>query len=290
MTNQSISIIGLPGSGKTTFLAALWHLIFAQDQDMETALRFDKLIDGDTTHLNQITGQWLSATEQNRTVVNANRTTLVSMKLKNTCGDKVDVTFPDTPGELCQDMWRSRDCPSELADILTAGNVLLFIHADIIIPPRWITDETTVMKKLGIEIPEGEEVAWHPLTAPTQVQLVDLLQHLSTYPLNIGPRKLGVMLSAWDKAEGEGVKPKKYLESKMPLLAQYLSRNADNWDHRIYGLSAQGCEYDSTTKGVGNNSKVKKILAIDNPSERIKLVSNETETHDLTEPLAWLME
>ena len=44
MTQQSIVVLGLPGSGKTTFLAALWHLVFSRET--ETKLRFDSLKSG----------------------------------------------------------------------------------------------------------------------------------------------------------------------------------------------------------------------------------------------------
>ncbi len=52
MPERSVVIIGLPASGKTTFLAALWHLVTARDVD--TVLRFGTLRVGDAAHLNAI--------------------------------------------------------------------------------------------------------------------------------------------------------------------------------------------------------------------------------------------
>ena len=114
MSMRSVVIIGLPASGKTTFLAALWHLIV--ERDVNTLLRFDALKAGDVTHLNEIAARWRDAKVQDRTAVGGNR--LVSMNLKDTNGTPVCVTFPDVPGEAYRRMWVDRDCEPEIAEIL----------------------------------------------------------------------------------------------------------------------------------------------------------------------------
>lgn len=286
MTERSIVIIGLPGSGKTTFLAALWHLV--TDHDGDTALRFHKLSAGDRTHLNRIAARWREAKEQDRTGVAGHR--LVSMNLLDRKDKPVQVTFPDVPGEAYRRMWEDRDCDPEIADILNAEGVLLFIHSDSIVFPSWVVDEAALAKQLELEVPDGQEVAWHPRLAPTQVQVVDLLQLLCEPPLGIGPRRLAIMLSAWDKAKGEGLAPREYLESRLPLLSQYLRQGANGWTWQIYGISAQGGDYDSVAPGKKAKPEAEQLRKLDQPSTRISLVSGTGESHDLTEPLAWLMQ
>jgi hypothetical protein len=286
MSARSIVIIGLPESGKTTFLAALWHLI--TERDVETKLQFHKLGAGDVTHLNEIAARWRDAKVQDRTAVGGNR--LVSMNLKDATGTPVRVTFPDVPGESYRRMWEERECEPEIAEILKAGGVLLFVHADTIRAPKWIVDEVALSRSVGLEVPESQIVPWHPRLAPTQVQLVDLLQLLRMPPLDNGPRKLAIVLSAWDKAEGEGLAPDAYLTAKLPLVVQYLNTKADGWLWRTYGLSAQGGEYDPTDPAAARKPEAEALRRLDRPSTRIRLVSTAPETHDLTEPLAWLME
>jgi hypothetical protein len=116
-----------------------------------------------------------------------------------------------------------------------------------------------------------------------------MLQLLQRPPFDAGPRRLAVMLSAWDKANGEGLPPLSYLEAKLPLLAQYLRRNADKWRVNVYGVSAQGGEYDAIGIGTAGHPEAETLRQLDLPSKRIRLVGAGSETHDLTEPLAWLM-
>lgn len=287
MTDQSVVIIGLPASGKTTFLAALWHLI--TEREFPTSLSFNNLCSGDITYLNEIASHWRDAKKQNRTSASGSR--IVRMNLKNAEQSPLCVTFPDLPGEAYLRMWEERDCVQEVAEVINADGVLLFIHADTVNAPRWVIDEVVLSQHMNVRMIKGQEVEWHARLAPTQVQLVDLLQLLRTYPLDIGPRKLAIMLSAWDKAEDEGLSPQEYLVEKLPLLAQYLTSQADGWAWQVYGISAQGGDYDNADHGTIPSADAERLRNLDSPSLRIKLVKhNQENTNDITEPLAWLME
>lgn len=286
VTERSIVIMGLPSSGKTTYLAALWHLIFSRE--IETQLRFGGLEKGDFSHLNAIAERWREGVVQDRTAVPGSQ--LVSMKLQNPQGGTVKATFPDLPGEAYQRMWENRDCEDYVANILRGGEVQLFIHSDTIRAPQWVTDEVGISRKIGIEVPNDEPPQeWEPKLAPTQVQLIDLLQMLHRAPLNVGPRRLAIMLSAWDKASPDDLSPEDFLKSKLPLLWQYLKRNGDSWTFRIYGLSAQGGDYDSNDSRGHTVSEANELRALDQASKRIRVVGSGVQSNDLTEPLEWLM-
>ena len=285
MAERSVVIIGLPASGKTTYLAALWHVVTARE--ISTTLKFGDLRLGEFAHLNTIAGRWRNAIVQERTAVTGDR--VVSMNLIDDAEQAVRVTFPDVPGEAYRGMWEDRECEPEIAGTLREGNVLLFVHADTIRGPNWIVDEIALSNEVGIERPNGQGEPWDPRHTPTQVQLVDLLQLLRMPPLDVGRRRLAVMLSAWDKARGEALTPEGYLEAKLPLLNQYLRGGADGWTWRTYGLSAQGGEYDMPEENAEGLPEAEELRTLDLPSTRIQLVGPERETHDLTEPLAWLM-
>jgi hypothetical protein len=283
--DESIMIAGLPGSGKTTFLAALWHLVTERDE--ATALALGKLIEGDVSHLNAIAAQWRNAKVQERTP--ANRRVLMSLEQS---GKPMRLGFPDVSGEVFVRMWEDRDCDPDLVSMLQARSVALFVHSDTIQAPRWVIDEVALAEDMGIATQGGPVVEWTPRSSPTQVQLVDILQSLRSPPLDVGPRRLAVMLSAWDKAEGEQMPPDAFLAAKLPLLDQYLRQDADGWAWRVYGISAQGGDYDAVPpdKPVTHPSAAAEALrSLDRASQRIRVVHGTQNSHDLTEPLAWLM-
>lgn len=286
MEEQSITICGLPESGKTTFLAALWHLVTSRE--VETVLQFESLRDGDSSHLNEIATRWRSARIQERTAVGTNL--LVSMNLLNKDGIPVRLTFPDLSGEAYRRMWEERDCDPGVANILTESEgVLFFVHADKIKAPQWVVDVTAMSKKLELRNPNEQEVAWQSRFAPTQVQLVDLLQLLKSSQLNVRSNSLVVMLSAWDKVSVEGRSPKAFLAERLPLLDQYLRHS--EWSYQIYGVSAQGGDYEAEDENLTDSQRaeIEGLRAMDCASRRIKLVSKSGESCDLTEPIAWLM-
>src|ERR1035438_9220264 len=94
MSERSISICGFPESGKTSYLAALWHLITTGAEP--TALQFESLRNGDASHLNAIATRWRRGLKQIRTETPSNK--LVSMNLKNVAGDIMRLTLRDFLG------------------------------------------------------------------------------------------------------------------------------------------------------------------------------------------------
>ena len=62
--NPNFVIIGLPASGKTTFLAALWHVIEADET--ECRLKLNRY-EGDLKYLNAIAQAWRTFNKVPRT-------------------------------------------------------------------------------------------------------------------------------------------------------------------------------------------------------------------------------
>jgi hypothetical protein len=292
----SISIIGLPESGKTTFLAALWELV--TERRVTKALSFASIGENDHSYLRKIVTVWRKATEQARTRLTG--LSAVKMNLKDHDGNVVEVAMPDAPGEDFRAMWENRELGRVLGDSLASGNIMLLVNGNKVKAPAWVTERAAQRKATGRQKAEAPPKEWHPSLAPTQVQLVDLLQLISHAPVGQGGRRLVVMISAWDKVEGERLTPELFLTAKMPLLAQYLESGRDGWTSRVYGVSAQGGEYDgndnnaASVEGGAPRKKMKgrdadRLREVDIPANRIRLVFGEGETIDLTEPLQWLM-
>jgi hypothetical protein len=274
MTSLQHSIIGLPGSGKTTFLAALWHLLDADEVSSKFVL--DKLV-GDHAHLNTIVETWRKCEELPRTSIAAE--TKVSIHVKETMGGKKAILhFPDLSGESFKHQLASRLCTSDYIEGFEgSGGILLFVTAD-----RG-SDGLTILEvdppEEGIiEQPESHR-EWTPEMVSVQVKLVDLLQFLQWVPFRRGNRRIAIVVSAWDVVDTPNIEPADWLQRELPLLHQFLIANHESFEFRVYGVSAQG--------GDESNHKDELILKI--PSTRISCVGPETDPHDLTSPIAWLM-
>lgn len=285
MTVQNIVVLGLPGSGKTTFLAALWHLLTSGE--VSTKLNLVRLNTDQSSHLNEIAALWRKAKVQERTLSAGDRT--VTMWLQAGIAPEFQLSFPDLAGESFQEMWEWRRCAPEVAACMQSRGVLLFVHADKIKKPGWIIEDIEDAEAMGLPMEPGKPVSWSARLAPTQVKLVDILQSLQSEALDIGPRRVAIVLSAWDKAVGSGKRPEEYLTEHLPLLQQYLRHGLDKaWNVKVFGVSAQGGVYDE--QGKPANEEAQRIREIDVPSERIAVVSAEGDSHDLTEPLQWLLD
>lgn len=293
----SISIIGLPGSGKTTFLAALWELV--NERRVTKVLAFDSIGANDQSYLRRIVTVWRRATEQARTRLTG--LSAVKMNLKNDAGKVVEVAMPDAPGEDFRAMWEDRELGRVLGESLVDGNIMLLVNGNKVKAPAWVMERAAQRKATGRQKVETLPKDWHPSLAPTQVQLVDLLQLISHAPVGRPDRKIVVMISAWDKVENERLTPDAFLKQKLPLLAQYLEAARDGWTARVYGVSAQGGEYDGNEanaqpvdgeapkKKARNGIDAERLREVDIAANRIRLVFGEGESNDLTEPLQWLM-
>jgi len=283
MSNKSVVVLGLPGSGKTTFLAAFWHVIVGREIDSK--LKFVTLRAGNAGHLNKIAERWRQAKTQERTATHGDQ--LVSISVQAPSREADTVIFPDLAGEAFRDMWEERECREEMVQHLSSDGVLLFIDANKINAPNWVIDFRKQCEILGIPYDPEAVVPWSARLAPTQVQVVDLLQMLQSEPLDIGPRRLAIILSVWDKVMEEYSSPEALLKHDLPLLYQFLKHGLDEkWSWRVYGVSAQGGDYDSDEKKSPEADSLRDLVC---PAERIVVVHENDQSHDVTDPLYWVL-
>jgi len=267
-------IIGMPGSGKSTYIAALRHVLLADD--VQTELGFVGLAD-EERHLNDLEADWLRCKEVQRTKPATEGWVQFRVRDRRT-GAEATISVPDLRGELFEQPACFDQCQKDLYDgVAAADGIVLFTNADREDDALMISDLGDLLGDDGLE--EAEPInPFRPQDMPEEVKIVEFLQMANRRPLPCRRRRVAVLVSAWDVVKN-GISPETWLASNRPMLAQFLKYNPELWDVRIYGVSAQG----------GRLPRDRARLAkIKNPSERINLVGHGAAPHDLTAPLQWL--
>lgn len=305
-------MIGMQGTGKTTFVAALYHVI--ESGQVKEALQ---LIEQEDTrdYLVNLREQWLGGEEVDRTKLGKERVLILKLKEAVT-GQVTELILPDVSGETFRDQWEKRSSTKIFDDLARqAEGVLFFIHPEKIVNPVRINLNKNVavalkdkkdVKSTAKTPPSGKQndstVDWLPKFSPTQVKLIELLQFLlrepDIYPLS----RIAVIISAWDSIREDYHKPGAWLSDEVPMLAQFLKSHSDRIPYKIFGVSALGGplkieSLDSAGKPVLKDGKPvlkdnDELLRISHQAKRIEIITDidgEYPEHDITAPVKWLM-
>lgn len=282
--------LGLPATGKSTFLAALWHVIESNRDGLGCSLALEEL-DDDCQYVNSLSKEWRECEDVARTRPENEQTARVVVREKSS-GRRVALRFPDLSGETFRDQWEKRFWTPEYVELLSAvSGLLLFVH------PKAIRRGSRLVE---CDDPDGESlpdvvergrtpngasegaVKWSPKYTPTAVQLVELLQFATRKLRGPAPCPVAVIVSAWDLARVDGVPPEQWFADRLPLLSQYLRANPELFVSRVFGISALGD--DLTISG-----KAAELAAMVRPSERIIVVAPGEDANDITAPIRWIL-
>lgn len=285
MSPKQHVILGYPDSGKTTYLAALWHIL---DAGSASSIVLDKMA-GDVRYLNEIKRIWLKCEQVPRTLTSSEE--LVEMHVRNaTTSNSSVLRLPDFSGETFLSLIADRECHEDFVSILQdSDGVLFFVNADRANDALFVTDfdfadeDSETEQDPATEQDETVEadgvVDFDPRRMPEQTRIIDILQLLQAAVLQKGRRRLVIVVSAWDVVAADGVEPSEWLEREMPMLAQYLAANAELYDVRHCGISAQGGSFEGEARNL--------LLAVD-PTNRVQCRWDGETTNDITLPLTWL--
>jgi hypothetical protein len=274
-------MLGFPESGKTTFLAALWHVL--STGDVPGSLRLGSIA-GDKAHLKAIHEAWLAC----ETAVHTSReaTEVVEFDLLAGSEKSGRLVIPDLAGDLLADYMAARIWPADFdTSVRSASAVLVFVNAgnvnegvrteDAI---EWTAGVAEAKDRTNAEagehLAQGPTLDFDPTSLPTQVMVVDLLQQLRA---RAGNTRIGVVISAWDVAHDHPT-PAGWLAKRLPILSQYLGYHAPATP--MFGVSAQGGKFPDESKA---------MAAIARPSDRIQVTDGTSGDHDISRPLRVLL-
>jgi len=302
--SSSIVICGLPESGKTTYLAALWHVLTVlTDEPCKLKLASKKY--DEYTYINKLHDAWLQGHRQLRT---RSSTEKIGLNLTLPSGGIIELIVPDVAGEDFKSLWSERHCTRDLAKSLQAREgLLLFINIDTLNKPRDATVAAKVHTRIGVaatkavqdsievdadRIPDenntamGSRPSFVADDAADDTKLVDLLHTLARGALRSPNRRIAIILSAWDLLADDGRTPDVVLRDELPLLNGYLHKSDNGWETEVFGVSAQGGDFYDPDKEE-RSAEHEAVLAIPEQS-RIRVVGNQVNSCDLTAPIAWV--
>lgn len=308
---MNLLLLGMPSSGKTTFLGALSHVLTSGRS--ATSLRLLGLSEQEA-HVAALEELWLACEEVPRTNVRSAQEGAFRVQVGDD-GPEALISVPDLSGEAFR-MPAARDrCPSGFFELLLeADGLVLFTNADKPSDDRLIFDAATQYDALEAafqaeldaddstgdgdpEVADGSEPTepmpsfmeeapdseptrpFNPDDMPEEVLLVELLQQINRLPLSAKKRGLALVISAWDVVPNETV-PEDWLARWRPMLNQFLRHNGHLWDVRVWGVSALGGSL---------RTDADRLRAMAEPTERVQVVGNDASPHDLTAPIQWLM-
>jgi hypothetical protein len=301
---RTVVMIGLPESGKTTFLAALWGAIGEPADGDGTELRLRELPQA-RQYLNAVYTTWLRCEPLTRTWLNTKVPDVV-LDLESADLAGLRLAVPDVPGEGFDRIWEEREWPARLTDLVQkADALLLFVRGDKVVfahpldaserddddPPQTEAIErpattapqpgpSTAPAPPGTDAPARAKARpWDPKLSPTQVKLVQLVQEIAERSATRLP--MVVVVSAWDVTVEDGLTPAEWLAINLPLLEQFLTANAERFPYSVIGLSGQGGD-------IAVPEEAERLRAITPPSQRIMVDDGDVRDRDITRPLRWL--
>jgi len=278
-------VMGLQGSGKTTFAAALWHLVDMGEVD--TVLIKGRHI-GEFRYLEEIAKYWAEGWQVPRTETHRVEPIRINLRQPDSTDD-IALEFADSSGETYEHAFATRLASAGFLELVgKMDGLLLFVSAARTVDGVTIADVVAEMPELAVPEADGEgepEPEWIAGRTPQQVQLVDLLQIVSTPPLGKKPSRIAVIVSAWDLSPVAD--PGTWLVERMPLLDQMLRAHEHSIPFRVYGASAQGGRLPQREKPNAESDR-DELLGHTRPSTRVQVVGHGAGAHDLTHPIRWL--
>lgn len=290
---------GLPGTGKTTFLVALYHALESGSVAGGLRLVDGTLFEADRDYIQAQRESWLDWKTVERNKTDAKDSIVLSLT-DLASGMNVNVDVPDLSGEAFRVQVDERIIANSLRTRLAECNgLLLFVSPPSIVEPTTIDDADGVLEQLETPDSKGEEgddndesaddsaagEGFLPEHCCTAAKLVEILQ-FSVPLVRRRPLPVALVISAFDLLENTPHRssPQSFVDAKLSLVDQYLRANPEYFKYSVFGLSAQGADYK-------NRAAVDRASRARTAAERVRLLPvPSTGEHDITFLIRWLVE
>jgi hypothetical protein len=237
-------MVGMPGSGKTTYLAMLSNMLVDNCNDMKLSKKAEDIPEG-YEYFSKFGRQLLECKELDRT------RRLEYNSLKISLWDDVENEYlldvPDISGEVFRDLVKDRRINRDIAKRIQESDCLLFfINYKNMSWERRIPLKRRNIGEKNIYYMENKEPNSVLVSKreANQSEIVELLQTL--FDLELNKPYIRFILSAWDRVEeekGTDILPSKFVKKMFPLLHQFVETNSNYFKAEYWGVSAQGGDF-----------------------------------------------
>ena len=275
-------IAGLPGSGKSTYIGALWYCLMHPDNIEGIKLVADKMnLADDLTVLNRLSDAYKNMQLIDRNYSDQNETVQINLKVADS-DTRLQVEVPDFLGENFRDLVELKE--SELVSKWLNDTDTLVYFMNEVTPPEFEDDHGPEDDESPMPAKDVPPFSIKTISAVAMnIMVLKCLLSKKTF------KKVVIVLSWWDKNTENGVvpnNPQKYLKEYSPALFNFIQYHIPNFE--IIGLSAQGQEYPKEDQGNYEATK-KEIKAKTREGKRSFVEIEDKILHDLSLPLYLLI-
>ena len=284
MNTKRYYMMGIPESGKTTFLVAFTFMLEDQTEGTRLHLNPSEPPEGMTKEFKEEMDHWGKFEPLTHTRVGQIH------KMKYTLYDEKEERYileiPDRYGEIFSNIVLNRYIEDETREEwLAADKILFFVNLkrmNIGSQEELLTELPQEMQQLlknGKESLEKKKDADKKFILPDQFMLVELLQMLQEIRKN--GTFIKFIISAWDSLNLQSIDYEKQLpeiifEKYLPFVYQFLKSNSNSIKAEFRGLSTQGSD-------LLDKEEIKKMSQALDSMERVIVVDSKGEvSHDLS--------
>lgn len=289
MEQRKCLIAGLPESGKSTYLGALWNTLnFHKNREKMALKAATNNPPEDVEQLMALSTRWVNVEDMDRTSTDVPDS--ISFNLTDGV-EEFTLEVPDFRGESIRQII-SRNQPRSFDEWIEKGDTLLYMISDV--SPGVFADDYQADEDEDEE--GGDEIPDFDIKRMTPAALNMLILRYFSEKCEFS--KVVVCLTAWDEViKNSGrVNPSAYLKEQSPALYSFIEYHFPGV--QFFGLSAQGDEYEYE-EYPESGGKIPKKVTVDckkrlqnktKKGERAFVVTDRDENYDITLPIAALFE
>lgn len=258
MSEIKFLIAGLPESGKTTFIGALWTLVRKANSKLPVSLKAVKSdLPEQLDYLKKISQSWLKVEDIDRTSEDFPEDIVLKLVSQDSKSELI-LHFPDFKGESFRSII-AKTQPRQLDDWCKKSDMLLYFMSDLSTGIFYddFEDYQNDTQENKDKFKGGEQIEPRQMTPAAQNMLI--LRYLKEHYLF---KKVIICLTQWDKfvkydsKEVKRKSPEEVLKQHAPVLYNFITFH---YPHALFcGISSQGAAYQYVPSN-GDKSAVRTV-------------------------------